>query len=165
MSFSQSYLSRLLKGFVMLGLLGFLIILNHAISEPFNILLLLFYTDLLSSVDDHFVKDASRPPNNSKDTLSSVESESPYDVPEIEANLYYAGLFGPSGGGPKLVHRTSRERKKFIPPTGPEAYPRLMRLVGVPASHKLGEELSNNRLWDIVHEEVRDVLDTQQSVD
>jgi hypothetical protein len=133
-----------------------LIILSPAISEPFNILLLLFYTDLLSSVDDHFVEDASRSPNN---------TESPYDVPEIEANLYYAGLFGPSGGGPKLVYRTSRERKKFIPPTGPEAYPRLMRLVGVPASHKLGEELGNNRLWDIVREEVRDVLDTQQSVD
>lgn len=83
---------------------------------------------------------------------------SPYDVSRLEAHLYYAGLRS-GGRGPKLVYRTSK--KIFVPPTGPEAYRRLMKLAGVPANHKLGE----NQLWDLVREEVRGVLEASQSVD
>ena len=117
-------------------------------------------------MDDHFVEYASRSLSSDNGSihsveggsLSSVESESPYDVPELEAHLYYAGLSGPSGGGPKLVYRTSKEKEVFTLPTGPEAYPRLMKLVGVPVSHKLGDDLGKNRLWDIVREEVSGIL-------
>ena len=40
-----------------------------------------------------------------------------------------------------------------------------MKLVGAPVSHKLGGERDGNLLWGIVREEVRGVLDAQQSVD
>ena len=83
---------------------------------------------------------------------------SPYDVSRLEAHLYYAGLRS-GGRGPKLVYRTSK--KMFVPPTGPEAHRRLMKLAGVPANHKLGK----NQLWDLVREEVHGVLDTSQPVD
>jgi len=86
---------------------------------------------------------------------------SPYDVPKLEAYLYYAGLSGPSGRGPKLVYRTTREKEKFVPPTGPEAYRRLMKLRTVPENHKLGED----NLWDYIRAEVRGVLDAQHFVD
>lgn len=67
-------------------------------------------------------------------SISDVET-SLYDASRLEAHLYHAGLrFG--GRGPKLVYRTSK--KIFIPPTGPEAYRRLMKLSEVPANHNLG---------------------------
>ena len=47
-------------------------------------------------------------------TVSSVEL-SPYDVPKIEAYLYYAGLSGSSGRGPKLVYRRSKEKNSSLP--------------------------------------------------
>ncbi|KAG9082178.1 hypothetical protein FS749_007058, partial [Ceratobasidium sp. UAMH 11750] len=73
-------------------------------------------------------------------SISSVETSS-HDVPKLEARLYYAGLSGPGGRGPKLIYRTSKD--VFIPPDGPEAYRRLMKLVPVYEHHKLGE----NGLW------------------
>jgi hypothetical protein len=84
------------------------------------------------------------------DTSTSVSSVevSPHDVPKLEAYLYYAGLSGPSGRGPKLIYRTSCD--KFVPPDGPEAYRRLMKLRTVPESHKLGED----GLWDRIRAEV-----------
>jgi len=83
---------------------------------------------------------------------------SPHDVPKPEAYLYYAGLSGPSGRGPKLIYRTSCDN--FVPPDGPEAYRRLMKLRTVPENHKLGED----GLWDRIRAEVRGVPDAQQSV-
>jgi hypothetical protein len=47
---------------------------------------------------------------------------------------------------PKLVYRTLKEKEKFIPPMGPDAYQHLMKLVGVPVSHKLREEPILNTL-------------------
>jgi hypothetical protein len=82
----------------------------------------------------------------------------PHDVPQLEAYLYYAGISGPSGRGPKLIYRTSCD--KFVPPDGPEAHRRLMKLRTVPVNHKLGED----GLWDRVRAEVRAVLHAQQSV-
>jgi hypothetical protein len=95
------------------------------------------------------------------DTSSSVSSVAtlPYDVPKLEAYLYHAGLSGPSGHSPKLIYRTSTD--KFIPPDGPEAYRRLMKLrTDIPENHKLG----NDNLWKRVREEVCGLLDAQQSV-
>ena len=57
---------------------------------------------------------------SSDDSVSSATTivSTPYDVPKIEANLYYAGV-GPKGCGPKLIYRTSDD--KFEEPHGPEA--------------------------------------------
>ncbi|KAG8743140.1 hypothetical protein FRC10_000357 [Ceratobasidium sp. 414] len=88
-------------------------------------------------------------------TSSSVfpAEVSPYDVPKLEAYLYYAGLSGPSGRGPKLIYRTSCD--KFVPPDGPKAYRRLMKLRTAPENHKLGED----DLWDRVRADVVKLLD------
>lgn len=96
-------------------------------------------------------------------TSSSVSSVDPsiYDVPKLEAYLYYAGLSGPKGRGPKLIYRTTREKEKFVLPTGPEAYCRLMKLHTVPENHKLGED----NLWDHIRAEVRGVIGAQHFVD
>jgi hypothetical protein len=99
--------------------------------------------------------------DSNDDTSSSVSSAgtSPYNVPKLEAYLYYTGLAGPSGRGPKLIYRTSTD--KFVPPDGPEAYRRLMKLrTDIPENHKLG----NDNLWDRFREEVLGLLDAQQSV-
>ncbi|KAH9931504.1 uncharacterized protein B0H18DRAFT_1093306 [Fomitopsis serialis] len=90
---------------------------------------------------------ANKRSSSSSDTSSSVSSGegSPHDVPKLEAHLYYAGLSGHSG--PKLVYRTSCD--KFVPPDGPEAYRRLMRLRTVPENHKLGKD----GLWDRIRAE------------
>ena len=69
----------------------------------------------------------------------------PYEVPKMEAGLYYAGV-GPRGCGPRLVYRTSED--KFEEPCGPEAYTRLMRVVAVPDGHEFGQE----GLWDAVRD-------------
>ncbi|KAG8926643.1 hypothetical protein FRC02_008766 [Tulasnella sp. 418] len=98
--------------------------------------------------------------NSTSSSVSSVEP-SPYDVPKLEAYLYYAGLSGPNGRGPKLVYRMTREKEKFVPPTGPEAYRRLMKLRTVPENHKLGKD----NLWDYIRAEVHGVLDAQHFVD
>ncbi|KAM5533614.1 hypothetical protein V8D89_012727 [Ganoderma adspersum] len=87
------------------------------------------------------------------DSVSSatiVESDS-YEVPMIEANLYYAGV-GSRGRGPKLIYRTSDD--KFEEPSGPEAYKHLMRLVAVPDNHGFGQ----NGMWDRVRDQVVELL-------
>ncbi|KAH9047443.1 hypothetical protein EDB83DRAFT_1461953 [Lactarius deliciosus] len=88
--------------------------------------------------------------NDSVSSATSIES-TPYEVPRIEANLYYAGV-GPKGRGPKLIYRTSDDR--FEEPRGPEAYKRLMRIVGVPDSHEFGQ----NGMWDRVRDRVVELL-------
>ncbi|KAI9060051.1 hypothetical protein FKP32DRAFT_1085663 [Trametes sanguinea] len=96
--------------------------------------------------------------SNDSNALNAEHSE--YDAPPYEAHLYYAGLSGPSGRGPKLVYRTSKDR--FAPPMGPEAYRRLMKLVGVPAGHALGERRDGRLVWDVVREEVVEILDKRR---
>ncbi|KAK7470057.1 hypothetical protein VKT23_001495 [Stygiomarasmius scandens] len=92
--------------------------------------------------------------NSLWDTLSVSSVEvSPHDVPKLEAYLYYAGLSGPSGRGPRLIYRTSSD--KFVPPDGPDAYRRLMKLRTVPENHKLGKD----GLWDRIRTEVVKLLD------
>ena len=93
---------------------------------------------------------------SSDDSVSSATT--PYEVPKIEANLYYAGV-GPKGRGPKLIYRTSDDI--FEEPSGPEAYRRLMRIVAVPDSHEFG----HNGMWDAVRDQVRGLLVTQQFLD
>ncbi|EIN09192.1 hypothetical protein PUNSTDRAFT_67532, partial [Punctularia strigosozonata HHB-11173 SS5] len=85
----------------------------------------------------------------SDDSVSSatIAEPSPYDVPKIEAHLYYAGL-GPKGRGPKLIYRTSED--VFEAPSGPEAYTRLMRIVAVPDTFELGTDVT----WDKVRDQV-----------
>jgi hypothetical protein len=84
---------------------------------------------------------------------STIVEPTPYDVPVVEANTYYAGV-GPGGCGPRLIYRTSAD--KFEEPTGPEAYKRLMRVVAVPDSHELGK----NGMWDRVRDRVCGLLFT-----
>jgi hypothetical protein len=97
---------------------------------------------------------------SSDDNISNTTTieSTPYEVPKIEANLYYAGV-GPKGRGPKLIYRTSDD--KFEEPSGPEAYRRLMRVVAVPDSHEFGQ----NGMWDTVRDKVRGLLVTQQFLD
>jgi hypothetical protein len=95
-------------------------------------------------------EDGSWSSDDDSDSVSSataVES-TPYKVPKMEANLYYAGV-GPKGRGPKLIYRTSDD--KFEEPDGPEAYTRLMRVIAVPDSHEFGQ----NGRWDTVRDKVR----------
>ena len=92
--------------------------------------------------------------NDSVSSATTIES-TPYEVPKIEANFYYAGV-GPKGRGPKLIYRTSDD--KFEEPSGPEAYRRLMRVVAVPDSHEFGQ----NGMWDTVRDMVRGLLVTQR---
>ncbi|KAH8999802.1 hypothetical protein EDB86DRAFT_3138975, partial [Lactarius hatsudake] len=95
---------------------------------------------------------------SSDDSVSSATriKSTPYEVPKIEANLYYAGV-GPKGRGPKLIYRTSDD--KFEEPHGPEAYKRLMRIVDVPDSHEFGQ----NGMWDRVRDRVVELLN-QKSI-
>ena len=84
--------------------------------------------------------------NDSVSTTTTVEP-SPYDVPKLEANLYYAGV-GPKGRGPKLIYRTSEDI--FEEPSGPEAYKRLMRVIAVPDTHEFGPNVTWDEIWDQV---------------
>jgi hypothetical protein len=96
--------------------------------------------------------------DSDEDTSATTIESTPYEVPKIEANLYYAGV-GPKGCGPKLIYRASDD--KFEEPSGPEAYRRLMRVVAVPDSHEFGQ----NGMWDTVRDKVRGLLVTQQFLD
>ena len=71
----------------------------------------------------------------------------PYDVPELEAETYYAGV-GPYGYGPKLIYRTSDD--VFKEPTGIYPRRRLMRVVPVPDSHDFGPNVT----WDAIRDQV-----------
>ncbi|CAL1713291.1 unnamed protein product [Somion occarium] len=73
--------------------------------------------------------------DDSVSTATTVES-TPYEIPKIEANLYYAGI-GAKGRGPKLIYRTSDD--KFKEPSGPEAYRRLMRFATKLSSYSTKE--------------------------
>ena len=96
----------------------------------------------------------SDPNRDIQGSFSTIDS-TPYEVPKIEANLYYAGV-GPKGCGPKLIYRTSDD--KFEEPSGPEAYRRLMRVIAVPDSYELGQNVT----WDTIRNQVRGLLVTQQ---
>lgn len=87
------------------------------------------------------------PSDDSVSSVTAVESI-PYEVPKIEANLYYAGV-GPKERGPRLIYRTSGD--KFEEPSGHEAYKRLMRVIAVPDSHKFGQNVT----WDTIRDQVR----------
>ncbi|KAF8901022.1 hypothetical protein CPB84DRAFT_1847006 [Gymnopilus junonius] len=80
---------------------------------------------------DHRKKD------NDESGVSSVES-SCYDVPRLEAHLYYFGIRGRRRRGPKLTSRTSNGIYK-VPP-GTEQDFRLMQLHPVYEHHKLGKD-------------------------
>ena len=88
--------------------------------------------------------------NDSFSSATTVEP-SPYDVPKLEANLYYAGV-GPQGHGPKLIYRTSKD--VFKEPSGPEAYKRLMRVIAVPGNHEFGPNVT----WDVIRDQVRGLV-------
>ena len=96
-------------------------------------------------------------PWSSDDGVSNATTvePSPYDVPKLEANLYYAGV-GPKGCGPKLIYRTSED--VFEEPSGPEAYKRLMRVIAVPDTHEFGPNIT----WDAIRDQVRGLLVPQQ---
>ncbi|KAI5987346.1 hypothetical protein F5J12DRAFT_728538 [Pisolithus orientalis] len=95
--------------------------------------------------------------NYSSDHNSLLENDSsrssPYEVPEIEACLYYFGLRGPRHRGPKLIFRTSKDA--FPAPSGPEQHPRHMRLRPVYDHHIL----SKGDLWPTIRSEVVRLLD------
>ncbi|KAI0247604.1 hypothetical protein BJV78DRAFT_1380229 [Lactifluus subvellereus] len=94
---------------------------------------------------------------SSDDSVSSATTvePSPYDVPKLEANLYYAGV-GPKGRGPKLIYRTSED--VFEEPSGPEAYKRLMRVIAVPDTHEFGPNVT----WDAIRDQVVVLLDQKK---
>lgn len=91
-------------------------------------------------------------------SLSSIGS-SPHDPDPFEAKHYYFGISFDRGKvrGPKLIYRTSKDI--WVPPTGPDTYPRLMRLCDVPGDHQLSKDPG---LWDIIRNEVRGHLEVQQ---
>jgi hypothetical protein len=82
-----------------------------------------------------------------------------YAVSELEAALYYSGLSGHNRAPPRLIYRTSKD--VFVPPTGPDTHRRLMTLKPVFEHDQLGQ----NDLWATVCSQMRDLLDTQRSVD
>jgi hypothetical protein len=82
-----------------------------------------------------------------------------YDVSKLEAYFYYFGIRGPRRRGPKLIFRTSKD--VFTAPSDPEQDLRRMRLQPVYEHHKLGKE----DVWATIRSKVRDLLETQQSVD
>ncbi|KAK7041758.1 hypothetical protein VNI00_009047 [Paramarasmius palmivorus] len=88
---------------------------------------------------------------------SNISESSPYDVSKLEAHLYFAGVRGPNRHGPKLIFRTSKD--VFEPPTGPEAYRRLMQLRPVYEHPKLGKD----NLWEFIRSEVRDLRNARRS--
>ena len=96
--------------------------------------------------------------NYNNDSGVTTDESGPHDVSRIEANLYYAGI-GEKGNGPRLIYRTSVD--EFEEPQGPEAYRRLMRVVPVPDSHQFGE----NKMWDIVRDQVHGLLVMQIFLD
>ncbi|KIY61612.1 hypothetical protein CYLTODRAFT_495169 [Cylindrobasidium torrendii FP15055 ss-10] len=83
---------------------------------------------------------------------TSAFNSSPYKLSSYEAHLYSAGV-GHRSHGPKLVYRTSKD--DFGPPSGPEEYTRLMRIIPVPESHEFGQ----NGKWDLVRDQVVKLLD------
>jgi hypothetical protein len=111
----------------------------------------------LSSGESGDSEDGLWSSDDSVSSATAIES-TPYEVPKIEANFYYAGV-GPKERGPKLIYRTSDD--KFEEPNGPEAYRRLMRVVAVPENHELGQ----NGTWDTVRDQVRGLLVMQQFLD
>jgi hypothetical protein len=94
---------------------------------------------------------------SSEDNVSSATTVElgPHDIPEIEANLYYAGV-SPKQRGPKLIYRTSED--VFQAPSGPEAYKRLMRAIIVPDTYDFGSNIT----WDTIRDQARDLLVMQQ---
>ncbi|KAH8116061.1 hypothetical protein DFH11DRAFT_1507017 [Phellopilus nigrolimitatus] len=90
------------------------------------------------------------------DSNTTTVELSPYEVPKLEANLYYAGV-GPKGRGPKLIYRTSED--VFEDPSGPEAYKRLMRVVCVPDTHDFG---TDDVTWDAIRDQVVVLLDKKK---
>ncbi|KAG8985958.1 hypothetical protein FRB94_003252 [Tulasnella sp. JGI-2019a] len=94
---------------------------------------------------------------SSDDSVSSATTAEPslYEVPKLEANLYYAGV-GPKGRGPKLIYRTSDDI--FKPPSGPEAYKRLMRVITVPDAYKF----TSGVMWDQIRDQVVMLLDQRR---
>ncbi|KAG8866413.1 hypothetical protein FRB97_003985, partial [Tulasnella sp. 331] len=94
---------------------------------------------------------------SSDDSVSSATTAEPslYEVPKLEANLYYAGV-GPKGRGPKLIYRTSDDI--FEPPSGPEAYKRLMRVITVPDAYKFTLGVT----WDQIRDQVVMLLDQRR---
>ncbi|KAG9078136.1 hypothetical protein FS749_009900, partial [Ceratobasidium sp. UAMH 11750] len=88
-------------------------------------------------------------------SLSSVGS-SPHDPSPLEAKYYYFGISSSgrgSVGGPRLLFRTSKDR--WVPSTGPDTYPRTMRLCDVPEDHQLAK---NPSLWDPIRNQVVELL-------
>jgi hypothetical protein len=67
----------------------------------------------------------------------------PHAVPDEEARDFYAGL--PSN--PRLIYRS--EKEKWSPPTGPEAYRRVMHLVPV-FNHPIVDVWNNDLGWKVV---------------
>ena len=103
-------------------------------------------------VNDSYYFDRSR--------LWEEESDSsPYDVPRLEAHLYYFGIRGPKRWGPKLIFRTSKD--VFTAPSRPQQEPRLMKLRPVYEHHKLGKD----GVWATIRSKVCDLLEAQQSAD
>ena len=83
--------------------------------------------------------------------LLDKHPDSPYDVSELEAYLYYLGIRGrtPSAlqWGPKLIFRTSKD--VFKAPV--RRRPRVTRLRPVYEHHKLGKD----DLWATIRSKVR----------
>ncbi|KAG8771551.1 hypothetical protein FRC19_003842 [Serendipita sp. 401] len=91
--------------------------------------------------------------NEDDSSSTSSDESSRYDVPKLEAYLYYFGIRGPRHQGPKLIFRTSKD--VFTPPSGPEQHPRLMKLLPVYEHNELGRD----DLWTTIRSKVVELLD------
>jgi hypothetical protein len=84
-------------------------------------------------------------------SLTSVDS-SGHGVSKLEAYLYYHGVRGDRKSAPKLIYRTSTDT--FSPPSGPSQDLRNMQLLTVHGHGKL----SQDKLWEVIRDEVRNLL-------
>lgn len=99
-------------------------------------------------------------PRDGGDPLDVPSTESsPHEVSKLEASLYYFGIRGHRKLGPKLIYRNSDD--KYVPPSGPEHDPRVMKVLPVNEHRKLGKD----DLWATIRSGVRGLLGTHHSTD
>ena len=125
----------------------------HVLSPAFDKQCAAYAKEISSGpLSDHRDPDYSSDYSNLWEDSDVPSAESScYDVPKLEAHLYYFGIRGPRRRGPKLIFRTSKD--VFTAPSGPEQNPRLMRLLPVYEHQKLCE----NNVWATIRSNVRSI--------
>ena len=129
----------------------------HVLSPAFDKQCAAYAKEISSGpLSDHRDPDYSSDYSNLWEDSDVPSAESScYDVPKLEAHLYYFGIRGPRRRGPKLIFRTSKD--VFTVPWSPEVEHRYMKILQVYEHDKLGK---GNR-WATVRSKVREPLLTR----